>query len=431
MEECVANAPGGPVHVLLDDELAEHIPGCNMSFRVGALQAIGGFDPRFKIAGDDVDVCWRIQDSGGLIGFKAAAMVFHHSRDTLRAYWKQQLNYGRAEAMLEREWPEKYNEFGHPTWSGRIYGTGRMLPFVMRRWRVYYGVRGSAPFQPAVENGYGRAGVLPLMPEWYLTILAIAGLAILGVVWQPLVLFVPLLAAAVAMLVVQAVGGARRVELRNRAGTRWSTRRKRATIAGLYLLQPLARLAGRIGYNLTPWKRRGVLGVAFPRPRVISLWSERWHAPHTWLDKLQCQLRKHRVVIRTGGPHDRWDFEALCGLLGGVRALFTSEDHSRGRQLVRLRVWPRTPPLSFVLWSMVLGSLAVAAALDGAWIVFGVLVLLGVLGFARLLFEQGAALRSVEECMVILRERFNAVEVDEPQPPVREHAAPVSIIETG
>src|SRR5262249_29222198 len=31
--ECVASAPGGPVHVLLSDQEAEHIPGCNMAFR--------------------------------------------------------------------------------------------------------------------------------------------------------------------------------------------------------------------------------------------------------------------------------------------------------------------------------------------------------------------------------------------------------------
>jgi glycosyltransferase involved in cell wall biosynthesis len=31
--DCVANAPGGPVHVLLSDTEAEHIPGCNMAFR--------------------------------------------------------------------------------------------------------------------------------------------------------------------------------------------------------------------------------------------------------------------------------------------------------------------------------------------------------------------------------------------------------------
>src|SRR5262249_38300953 len=31
--EAVANAPGGPVHVLLSDREAEHLPGCNLAVR--------------------------------------------------------------------------------------------------------------------------------------------------------------------------------------------------------------------------------------------------------------------------------------------------------------------------------------------------------------------------------------------------------------
>jgi len=101
--ECVANSPGGPVHVLLSDTEAEHIPGCNMAFRKSALAAIWGFDPRFRTAGDDVDICWRLVDRGGRIGFHAGAMVWHHRRNSVRTYWKQQRGYGRAEALLERK----------------------------------------------------------------------------------------------------------------------------------------------------------------------------------------------------------------------------------------------------------------------------------------------------------------------------------------
>src|SRR3989440_5980653 len=42
---CVANAPGGPMHVLLSDREAEQIPGVNMAFRKACLQAIGGCGP--------------------------------------------------------------------------------------------------------------------------------------------------------------------------------------------------------------------------------------------------------------------------------------------------------------------------------------------------------------------------------------------------
>jgi hypothetical protein len=48
--QCVDSAPGGPVHVLISDSEAEHIPGCNMAFRKECLEAIGGFDPRFRAA---------------------------------------------------------------------------------------------------------------------------------------------------------------------------------------------------------------------------------------------------------------------------------------------------------------------------------------------------------------------------------------------
>jgi len=93
--DAVANAPGGPNPVLLSDTVAEHIPGCNMAFRKDALEAIGGFDPVFRAAGDDVDVCWRLRDRGGLIGYSPAAVVWHHRRKSIRKFWKQQVGYGR------------------------------------------------------------------------------------------------------------------------------------------------------------------------------------------------------------------------------------------------------------------------------------------------------------------------------------------------
>jgi GT2 family glycosyltransferase len=82
---CVANTPGGPVHVLLSDTEAEHLPGCNMAFRREALLAVGGFDARFRVAGDDVDVCWALQARGETLGFHPAAMVWHRRRTTCAA----------------------------------------------------------------------------------------------------------------------------------------------------------------------------------------------------------------------------------------------------------------------------------------------------------------------------------------------------------
>jgi GT2 family glycosyltransferase len=35
-----------------------------MAFWKDALETVGGFDPQFRVAGDDVDICWRLQEYG-------------------------------------------------------------------------------------------------------------------------------------------------------------------------------------------------------------------------------------------------------------------------------------------------------------------------------------------------------------------------------
>jgi GT2 family glycosyltransferase len=149
--EAVAHAPGGPVHVLVTDTVADHLPGCNLTIRRAALEAIGGFDTRYSAAGDDVDVCWRLQENGGKLGFHPGAMVWHHRRNSAKAYWKQQRDYGRAEALLEEKWPERYNVMGHLSWSGRLYGPGLQQALTARRGRIYQGIWGSALFQPMYQ----------------------------------------------------------------------------------------------------------------------------------------------------------------------------------------------------------------------------------------------------------------------------------------
>src|SRR5205814_1600843 len=101
----VAASPGGPTHVLVDDVTAEHIPGCNMAFWKSALVEVGGFDPRFHAAGDDVDICWRLQDRGLKLGYAPSAIVWHHRRNSAKAYLKQQRGYGEAEAELAAKHP--------------------------------------------------------------------------------------------------------------------------------------------------------------------------------------------------------------------------------------------------------------------------------------------------------------------------------------
>ncbi len=362
--DCVANAPGGPVQVLVSDIEAEHVPGCNMAFRVEALAAIDGFDVRYRAAGDDVDLCWRLQQRGGKIGFHAGAMDWHHRRNSLAMYWNQQKGYGKAEALLEEKWPERYNAMGHLSWGGQLYGRGFTLPLPASRSRIYGGVWGSAAYQSLYAPAPITLLALPLMPEWWYVVGALTVLTALGFSWPPLFLFAPLALLALAAPLAQAALAAARATFPVPArgtGERWQ---RCALVFFMHLQQPLARLIGRRRHGLTPWRRRGAVSSGGPAPTQV--WSETWRAPEAWVEAFESALRAGGFGVRRGGATDPWDLEVRGGLQGSLRARFAVEEHGAGKQLVRLHAEEHVSATARIAtWGA--AGLAVAAALSGGW----------------------------------------------------------------
>lgn len=367
--DCVANSPGGPIHVLLTDEVAEHIPGCNMSFRKAALEAIGGFDEKFRIAGDDVDLCWRIQQQGWTLGFSPAAMVWHHRRNSVKCYLKQQMNYGKAEAMLEQKWPEKYNAAGHIPWAGRLYFKGFEQLFGFFRGRVYQGTWGTALFQSIYQPATGLLSALPMMPEWYVVVAVLAGLSLLGLEWSPLLIAWPLFLAAAIVPFGHAIFCGLRAQFTTPPESRRDLLKMRALTAYLHMAQPLVRLWGRIRLGLTPWRRCEVTSVSapWPWPKTFNLWSETWRSSVDWLESLEGSIKALRTVVMRGGDYDRWDLELRGGLLGSMRVLMAVEEHGGGKQLVRFRTWPRCSAVGIAL-ALLFAGLSAWAAVSQAWI---------------------------------------------------------------
>jgi glycosyltransferase involved in cell wall biosynthesis len=390
--ECVAHSPGNPVHILLSDMEAEHIPGCNMAFRRAAVQAIGGFDPQFCIAGDDVDICWRIQKQGWTLGYSPGAMVWHHRRNSIRAYWKQQHNYGKAESLLEQKWPQKYNFAGHVTWSGRVYGNGHQYK-AWRQGRIYHGVWGSAPFQSIYQTPAGALESWLSMPEWYLAVAALAPVCALGLLWSPLFYALPLLALALGAPIFQAVVSASRVCFAVPPGSRFGRFKLRTMTAVLHLLQPLARLTGRLRSGLTCW-RYSAPGFTMPWPRKFAAWTEHWRDPNERLQSFEADLRKAGAYVQRGGDYDRWDLEVRAGMLGSARLIMAVEDHGAGNQFVRLRLWPRCT-LAELVPIFLFTALAGTAALDHAWVVCAIFTVLSIVIIAATLRGCGSAFAAV------------------------------------
>lgn len=392
---CVANAPGGPIHVLLSDDVAEHIPGCNMAFRKRCLEEIGGFDTAFRVAGDDVDLCWRLQQRGWTIGFHPAAMVWHRRRGSVGAYWRQQKGYGRAEALLERKWPEKYHAAGNVNWQGRLYGRG-LIPALGIGGRIYHGRWGMALFQSLYQPALDLWRALPLMPEWYAIVALLGGLSVLGMFWSPLLMGVlPLLAASIAITLLQAfMGASRACALRRHPRRGFTALREFALTTWLFLLQPYARLWGRWSTGLTPWRRHVAVPPSLPGTGRVTLWNERWRDVETILGTLERMLQAHRAVVIRGGDFDSWDLDVRAGALGRVRLLLGIEEHGAGRQMLLFRYWPACP-------SAVVGAgvaavlLGTVAATSGSFVIAGALALAGVGLLTALIHQCGIARRLI------------------------------------
>ena len=367
ISECVDHTPGTPTHVLLTDIEAEHIPGCNMAFRLDNLKAICGFDVRFRTAGDDVDLCWRIQHAGWKIGFCGAAVVWHHRRNTVKGFWKQQVGYGKAEALLERKWPEKYNAFGHRTWGGRIYGNGILPAFLFRKWRIYHGVWGSAPFQSIYEPGNGGLLAFTLMPEWYILSACLFVISMFGMFWQPLLLLVPFTFLVIALPIVHIVNCVRQFRPTDFYNRKWFYKiRFRFITIFLHVIQPLARLIGRFRYNLTPWRRFSKRRFGPFYKKIISVWCESWVSPVVRLESLESDLRTRNTYLRRGGDFDTWDIWLKGGAFGGVRIQMAAEDHAVGKQYLRFRIIPHWSSLTkFLLFFLII--FVTASVLDRSW----------------------------------------------------------------
>jgi hypothetical protein len=214
------------------------------------------------------------------------------------------------------------------------------------------------------------------------------------VLWQPLLLVVPLLAGAIGALFADAALGASRARFSAQNGS-W---RLRVLTGFMYLLQPLARLRGRIRHGLTPWRRRGSRSIAVPAARSYSFWSEQWQSTEDRVRAIIAALRADGSVIRSGGAWDRWDLQVRGGLLGVARLRIGVEEHGSGRQLVRLRAWPHVPRLAMLL-GVLAGMLTVAGVLSDADTVAAGLGLVAAALVLRAVYECGAACGTVHHAL--------------------------------
>lgn len=375
-------SPGGPTHVMLTDRLAEHIPGCNMAFYRSALVEVGCFDPLFNRAGDDVDICWRIQNRGWKIGFSPAGFVWHYRRPTIHAYLSQQYGYGEAEAKLYQKYPGNFNRAGGSIWKGRIYGPAK-FGLQTRLPLIYHGAFGSGFFQTLYTAPPQLGPLIFTSFEYHLMVnLPLLTLSVVSS------LFIPLALTSVMLSCAMPCVSAYQANLPPGKIRVWS----RPLVALLFFLQPLVRGWARNRTRFKAYRTPRILAVQngslrrafFEKcPRQLLFWSQSPNSDRiAFLGRFRLRLLDQGWDCRADEGWSQYDLEIRGSRWSKVLMNSVCEEHGQGKRLMKCRF---DSHMSLSSWLMFL----LFALLEIVVIVFwslnaATLTLLGVLPLAIL-----------------------------------------------
>jgi glycosyltransferase involved in cell wall biosynthesis len=333
-QACVAAAPGGPSHVLLTDVIAEHIPGCNMAFHRWAFDRIGGFDPEYRKAGDDVDFCWRLQQENLVIAFSPAAIVWHYRRFTLKAFRKQQEGYGEAESLLRFKHLIFFGPTGTAKWKGQVYGAPRFT-WLINHPVIYHGVFGEGLFQCIYPSAQSEIAA-------YLS----------SIEWVVLTLFIFLLSwpfPSLGIVSFLMLGGTLLVSLsymiHAKLEPRFDTIRARLLVAFLALSQPLVRGMARyftwLKFKRTPESVISAKEKNFNPSHIwgysrLNFWNEEGLGREVLLKEIIQALEDEGWSYSMDTGWKEWDIQIYGSFWWGIRLRSVTEYHGGPQCLTRV-----------------------------------------------------------------------------------------------
>ncbi len=98
-----------------------YVPAAALVARVDAISEVGGFDAEMR-TGEDVDLIWRLVDSGGIVRYDPVVDVEHRPRPNWRALIDQRRKYGASAAELGTRHGSRVAPARCSAWSAAAWG---------------------------------------------------------------------------------------------------------------------------------------------------------------------------------------------------------------------------------------------------------------------------------------------------------------------
>ena len=99
-----------------------YVPSCNLIVRKRAFLQAGGFQENLKV-GEDVDLCWRIQELGYRLRYLPRGEVKHKHRNRLYPMLARRFDYGTSEAILSLRHKDRRKKIYLPVLYSFFYGS--------------------------------------------------------------------------------------------------------------------------------------------------------------------------------------------------------------------------------------------------------------------------------------------------------------------
>jgi mycofactocin system glycosyltransferase len=97
-----------------------YVPAACLVGRTSVISGLGGFAAAMHV-GEDVDLVWRLVESGYRVRYEPSARAGHDDRTELRAWARRRFDYGRSAAPLARRHPGNLRPLGISGWTAAVW----------------------------------------------------------------------------------------------------------------------------------------------------------------------------------------------------------------------------------------------------------------------------------------------------------------------
>lgn len=105
-----------------------YLPSCNLLVRRLAFNNVGGFEESMHV-GEDVDMTWRLRDSGWHISYLPCGNIRHEHRSSVRSFMSRRFDYGTSEGILQLRHPKRSKEMLIPPLLALVLFLCLLMPF--------------------------------------------------------------------------------------------------------------------------------------------------------------------------------------------------------------------------------------------------------------------------------------------------------------